>query len=53
LVGEMIVTLPRTLSSMMKFLPVISLMNFANTGMSTFWKFIVIWSDATGGSSPA
>ena len=42
LVGEMILTLPRTLSSIMKFLPVISLMNFASTGISTFWKFMVI-----------
>jgi hypothetical protein len=27
-----------------KFFPVISLMNLASTGRSTFWKFIVIWS---------
>ncbi len=38
----MMLTLPRTLSSMTKFLPVISLMNLASTGISTFWKFIVI-----------
>ena len=46
----MIVTLPRTDSSMMKLRPVISEMNLARTGMSTFWKFIVIvfW-----GGSPA
>src|SRR5277367_5121521 len=37
----MIVTLPRTDSSMMKLRPVISEMNLARTGRSTFWKFIV------------
>src|SRR5208283_3240091 len=38
----MMVTLPRTDSSMMKLRPVIALMNLARTGISTFWKFIVI-----------
>ena len=42
LLGEMMVTLPRTDSSMMKLRPVIALMNLARTGISTFWKFIVI-----------
>src|SRR6185369_4501035 len=37
-VGEMIVTLPRTRSSMMKFRPVTSLTNLARTGISTSWK---------------
>jgi hypothetical protein len=36
LLGDMIVTLPRTDSSMMKLRPVISEMNLARTGMSTF-----------------
>src|SRR5882724_4522180 len=46
-------TFPRTLSSTTKFLPVISLMNLARTGMSTSWKFIVMrfWSCGDGGSS--
>ena len=35
--SKTIVTLPRTLSSTRKFLPVISLMSLANAGMSTFW----------------
>src|SRR5712692_8315502 len=49
----MTLTLPLTLSSRIKFLPVISLMNLARTGRSTSWKFIVMspWPVATGRSA--
>ncbi len=41
-VGDTTVTLPCTRSSMTKFLPVISPMNFTRTAMSTSWKSMVM-----------